>query len=57
VLGERYSFADPYLYTIARWLEGDGVDVARLPKVADHRRRMAADPAVQRVLAAQGIAD
>ena len=57
VMGERWSFADPYLYTIARWLEGDGVDVARLPKVAEHRRRMAADPAVQRVLAAQGITD
>jgi len=57
VFGERYTFADPYLYTIGRWLEGDGVDVSRLPKVAEHRRRMAADPAVQRALAAHGIAD
>jgi glutathione S-transferase len=56
VLGERYSFADPYLYTLTRWLEGDGVDVARFPKVAEHFRRMAQDPAVQRVLAEQGIA-
>jgi len=57
VMGERYTFADPYLYTIARWLEGDGVEVARFPKVAEHRRRMAADPATQRALAAQGITD
>ena len=55
VLGDGYSVADPYLYTITRWLPGDGVDVARYPKVAEHHRRMAADPAVQRVLAAQGL--
>jgi len=55
VLGERYSVADPYLYTITRWLPGDGVDVARFPKVAAHQQRMAAEPAVQRVLAAQGL--
>ncbi len=51
VMGERYSVADGYLHTIARWLEGDGVDVARFPKVADHTRRMSERPAVQRALA------
>jgi glutathione S-transferase len=56
VMGEGYSFADPYLYTLTRWLEGDGVDLARFPKVAEHSRRMAQDPAVQRALAEQGIA-
>jgi glutathione S-transferase len=55
VLGERYSVADAYLYTIARWLPGDGVDVARFPKVAAHHQRMAAEPTVQRVLAAEGL--
>ena len=57
VLGERYSVADPYLYTITRWLPGDGVDVARFPKIAEHRRRMAAEPAVKRVLAAEGLSE
>ncbi|QJW85396.1 glutathione S-transferase [Ramlibacter terrae] len=51
VLGERFSISDPYLFTITRWLEGDGVDVARFPKVADHMRRMEADPVVRKVLA------
>jgi glutathione S-transferase len=50
VLGEVYSFCDPYLFTIASWLEGAGLDIARWPKTADHSRRMADDPAVQRVL-------
>jgi glutathione S-transferase len=53
VMGEQYTICDPYLYTIATWLEGDGVDVASLPKVADHRKRMAERPAVQKVLAEQ----
>ncbi|KRD64198.1 glutathione S-transferase N-terminal domain-containing protein [Ensifer sp. ENS10] len=52
VLGETYSVADPYLFTIAGWLESDGVDPARFPKILDHRNRMTARPAVARVLAA-----
>jgi len=51
VMGEQYTICDPYLYTIAGWLEGDGVDLATLPKVAAHRKRMEDRPAVQKVLA------
>lgn len=51
VFGERYTVSDMYLFTICRWLEGDGVDVNRFPKVADHWRRMNADPVVVKVLA------
>jgi glutathione S-transferase len=56
VMGEGYSFCDPYLFTIASWLEGDGLDIARWPKTADHFRRMGDDPAVRRVLAAHAAA-
>ena len=51
VMGEQYTICDPYLFTIAGWLEGDGVDLATLPKVAAHRKRMSERPAVQKVLA------
>jgi glutathione S-transferase len=51
VTGETYSIADPYLFTIAGWLEPDGVDPARFPKIVDHRNRMTQRPAVARVLA------
>ena len=51
VLGERFSTSDPYLYTLTRWLGGDGVDLNRFPKVADHMRRMEAQPQVQKVIA------
>src|SRR4029077_5682619 len=36
VMGEQYTICDPYLFTIASWLEGDGVDTARLPRVMEH---------------------
>jgi glutathione S-transferase len=48
VFGEDYTIADPYLFTIAEWLEADGVDVAQLPKVMAHRARMQARESVQR---------
>ncbi len=51
VLGQRMSASDMYLFTISRWLEGDGVDVKQFPKVTAHMQRMAALPAVERVLA------
>lgn len=51
VLGERFSTSDLYLYTLTRWLPGDGVDVQRFPKVAAHLRRMEAQPQVQKIAA------
>lgn len=56
VMGEAYSIADPYLFTIAGWLEGDGVDIARFPRVHDHFNRMAERPAVKRARAAVAAA-
>ncbi len=53
VMGDRYSICDPYLFTLAQWLEGDSVDPAQFPQVFDHRRRVAERPAVKRALAAE----
>jgi glutathione S-transferase len=54
VMGEAYTICDPYLFTVAGWLEEDGVDPRLVPRVIDHRGRMADRPAVQRALAAEG---
>ncbi len=53
VMGEQYTVCDMYLFTLSQWLEGDSVDIGRLPKVADHRRRMSDDPVVAKVLAVE----
>jgi glutathione S-transferase len=54
VMGERYTICDPYLFTIGTWLEGDGVDMVKLPGLLDHRRRMLARPAVQKAVSVEG---
>jgi glutathione S-transferase len=54
-LGDKRSYLDAYVFPMARWasrLFDDGL--AELPAVKAHHDWMAADPAVQRVLAAEG---
>jgi glutathione S-transferase len=53
VMGDSYTICDPYLFTIAGWLESDSVDPARFPKVKAHRDHMSQRAAVQKVLAAE----
>jgi len=53
VMGEAYTICDPYLFTLAGWLEGDGVDLTKLPRVMDHHRRMSERPAVRRAVATE----
>jgi glutathione S-transferase len=51
VMGDTYTIADPYLFTIAQWLEDDGVDPARLPRVMEHRAGMLERSSVQQAIA------
>lgn len=51
VMGERWTICDAYLFTLAQWLEQDGVDPWRIPNVVDHRRRMAGRASVRDALA------
>jgi glutathione S-transferase len=53
VMGDAYSIADPYLFTLARWLEPDGVDPVRFPRVMEHRTQMADRPNVRKAIAAE----
>ena len=54
VMGGKYTVCDPYLFTIASWIEGDGVDITKVPRVMEHRARMLARPAVRQAVAAEG---
>jgi glutathione S-transferase len=53
VMGETYTICDPYLFTLAQWLEADGVDPGRIPRVIEHRRRMSDRPQVQTAITAE----
>jgi glutathione S-transferase len=56
VMGETYTIADPYLFTLAGWMEGDGLDPRAFPRVHDHRSRVGERAAVRRTLASEGMA-
>jgi glutathione S-transferase len=51
VMGERCTICDPYLFTLAQWLEDDGVDPKRFPRVVEHRRRVAERAGVRKAIA------
>ena len=55
VMGEAYSVCDGYLFALAGWLEGDGIDLRRFPKVHEHSERMRERPAVRKVLAEEAV--
>jgi glutathione S-transferase len=50
VMGKDYTIADGYLFTLTRWLGGDGVDIDKTPKIAEHFRRVGDRPAVRKAL-------
>lgn len=57
LLGEHYSAADPYALMLGRWTRGFGSRPAReWPHIGPYLQRMLERPAVQRVLAVEGLA-
>ena len=56
VCGNQYTVADCYLYVFSRWLERPGAGGSdAMPHSRAHRTRMQERPAVQRVLAEEGL--
>jgi glutathione S-transferase len=53
VMGDTYTICDAYLFTLAQWLEADGVDLAGLPRVSEHRHMVSQRPATTRAIAAE----
>jgi glutathione S-transferase len=51
VMGDAYTICDPYLFTLSQWMEDDGVDPGRFPRVIEHRRRVSERPATRKALA------
>ncbi len=55
VMGEQFTVADAYLFTMTSWMAGDGVDLTKFPKLADHFARMLEIPAVKIIAPLHGI--
>jgi glutathione S-transferase len=46
LLGDRFSVADAYLFTITNWCEPAGIPIGDFPALVRYRERVAARPAV-----------
>ncbi len=55
LMGDAFSVADAYLYTVTRWAPHLKVDLAAFPAVAQYMARVEQRPAVQKALAAEGL--
>lgn len=55
VLGDTYSVADAYLFTVLSWAQWVQFDLSRWPVLEEYRVRIAARPAVQAALRAEGL--
>lgn len=51
VMGEAMTVADPWLFTICTWLDGDGVDITAYPRLSAFYDMMSARPSVAAVRA------
>ncbi|MDB5859424.1 MAG: gst [Ramlibacter sp.] len=55
LMGEHFSVADGYLYTVSRWTKPMNIDLSGLPNVTAFMERVGARPAVQEALKVEGL--
>jgi glutathione S-transferase len=55
LMGDAFSIADAYLFTIANWTAHTGIDISGLKNLGAFQARMAARPAVQAAMKAEGL--
>jgi len=54
-MGDAFTVPDAYLFTVARWAGHTGIDISGLKNLAAFMARMAARPAVQEAMKAEGL--
>jgi glutathione S-transferase len=56
VMGDTFTVADAYLYTVTRWTKPMQIDISRFANLVAHNARVEARPAVQEALKAEKLA-
>lgn len=56
LMGEAFTVADGYLFTILTWTKPAGIDLAAYPNIAGYMERIRVRPAVQTALKEEGLA-
>jgi len=55
LMGEQFTVADGYLFTVTNWPAFVGLDISGLANLAAYRARVAARPGVQAAMKAEGL--
>ena len=55
LMGDTFTVADGYLFTVLNWCQWVGIDLAKWPVLKDYQARVSARPKVQEALKAEGL--
>ena len=55
LMGDAFSVADAYLFTVTNWTGRVGIDISAMKNLSAFQARMAARPAVQAAMKAEGL--
>ena len=55
LMGDEFSVADAYLFTVTNWTAHTGIDISGMKNLSAFQARMAARPAVQAAMKAEGL--
>ncbi|GAC1599534.1 MAG: glutathione transferase GstA [Ramlibacter sp.] len=55
LMGDSFSVADGYLFTVTNWAKPTNVDLSAYPNLIAYRKRIAERPAVQEAMKAEGL--
>ena len=55
LMGDQFTVADGYLFTVTNWTKPTNLDIAGLSHLVAYRERVAARPAVQAAMKAEGL--
>ena len=57
IMGDGFSAADAYLFTVLNWTKMHNIDVSKWPNIKGFMNRVAARPKVQETMKAEGLLD
>lgn len=55
LMGDTFTIADAYLFTVVNWTNFHAIDISSFPNLQAFQARIAARPAVQQALEAEGL--
>ena len=55
VMGDTFTVADGYLFTVLNWCQWVGIDLAKWPVLKNYQARVSSRPNVQEALKAEGL--